>query len=215
MADENQMNLAKLQSLFHNQKHFQSAPDIHITSPTNDGRVSALILFNDPRDVTKAMEMYEAPDDPDLFKFGTYKLRLVPLLDHSIELNSALSQAIPNKIKQTVDKIKNDPEFSNLRLIQKCAVKNKQDITRITINGNNILQIYKARTIFDELMKGKIFKFNSPSWVRLLLLLFIFFLRRKISFRFQLFSIQKVKNFFANFKIVLRLTFGGIGKQHS
>jgi RNA recognition motif-containing protein len=173
MAEDNQTNLVTLQSLFHNQKHFRSSPDIKINPPTNDGRVFALILFNDPRDVTTAMEMYQAPDDPDLLKFGLFKLRLVPLLDHSIELNSALTKAIPNKIKQTIDKIKNDPEFSNLRLIQKYAMKYKQDILRIEISGNNILQIYKARTVFDELMKGQIFKFNSPSWV-CLVLLFIF-----------------------------------------
>jgi hypothetical protein len=173
MVEDNRINQAKLESLFHNQKHFQSQPDITINSPTNDGRVFALILFNDPRDVTKAMEMYQAPDDPELLNFGLFKLRLVPLLDHSIKLNSALTKAIPNKIKQTIDKIKNDPEFSNLRLIQKYAMKNKQDILSIEISGNNILQIYKARTVFDELMKGQIFKFNSPSWV-CLVLLFIF-----------------------------------------
>lgn len=165
MGEVNQINRAKLESLFHNQKHFLSAPDITINPPTNDGRVFALILFNDPRDVTKAMEMYQSPDDPDLFQMGLSKLRLKPLLDHSIELNSALAKAVPKKIEQTISKIKNDPEFSNLRLIQKHLTKNKQDVRRITITGSNIQQIYKARVIFDELMKGKIFKSNNPSWV--------------------------------------------------
>ena len=165
LGEDNQINRVKLESLFHHQKHFRSPPDISINPPTNDGRVFCWILFNDPRDVTTAMEMYQASDDPDLFQFGLFKLRLKPLLDHSIELNSALTRAVPNKIKQTIDKIKNDPEFSNLRLIQKSATKNKQDILRITIMGSDIQQIYKARVIFDQLMKGKIFKFNNPSGV--------------------------------------------------
>jgi hypothetical protein len=170
MAENNQINLAKLQSLFFDRQRFRFLPDIQINSPTNDGRVSALILFSDPRDVTTAMEMYQAPDDPDILKFGTFKLRLVSLLDHSIELNSALNQAIPSKIQDAIEKIKNNPEFANLRLIQKHVMKNKQDILRIAIRGTNILQIYKARTIFDDLMKGQIFKFHSPSWVCLFLL---------------------------------------------
>lgn len=182
MAEYNQINQAKLESIFFNRQHFQSIPDIKLNPPSNDGRVCALILFNDPRDVTKAMEMYQAPDDPDLLKIGPYKLRFVPLLDHSIDLNSALTQAIPNKIKQTVDQIKNNPEFSNLRLIQKYATKNKQDILRITINGDNILQIYKARIIFDELTKGQIFKFDSPSSVCLLFLLLFIFLEKEAFF---------------------------------
>ncbi len=166
MAEDNEMNLVKLQSLFSDRGRFRSSPDIKINSATSDGRVSALILFNDPRDVTTAMEMYQAPVDPDLLKFGTFKLRLVPLLDHSIELNSALAQAIPNKIEQAIEKIKSHPEFSNLRLIKREAMKNERKIIRIAITGTNILQIYKARTIFDELMKGQIFKFHNPSWVR-------------------------------------------------
>jgi RNA recognition motif-containing protein len=165
MAEDNAINLIKLKSLFTDRNRFRSAPDVNFMSATNDGRVSALILFNDPRDVTTAMQMYEAPDDPDLLKFGTFKLRFVPLLDHNIQLHSALARAIPNKIQQAIEKIKSDPEFSNLRLIQQGVNRNEQEIIRISIRGTNILQIYKARTIFDELMKGQIFKFHHPSWV--------------------------------------------------
>ncbi|CAF1248106.1 unnamed protein product [Rotaria sordida] len=165
MIEENQINIVKLKTLFIDPDRFRSTPDIQILSPTKDGRVSALILFDDPRDVTAAMEKYAAPDDPDLLKFGAFKLRLVPLLDHNIQLHSALAKAIPNKIQHVIDRIKNDPEFSTIRLIKKVNMKNGQEITYISIRGTNILQIYKARTVFDDLMKGQIFKFQQPSWV--------------------------------------------------
>ncbi|CAF1265921.1 unnamed protein product [Rotaria sordida] len=167
MIEENQINIVKLKTLFIDPDRFRSTPDIQILSPTKDGRVSALILFDDPRDVTAAMEKYAAPDDSDLLKFGAFKLRLVPLLDHNIQLHSALAKAIPNKIQHVIDRIKNDPEFSTIRLIKKVNMKNGQEITYISIRGTNILQIYKARTVFDDLMKGQIFKFQQPSWVSL------------------------------------------------
>ncbi|CAF3991955.1 unnamed protein product [Rotaria magnacalcarata] len=109
--------------------------------------------------------MYETPDDPNLLKFGDYKMRLIPIIDHTIELNAALTRAIPKQIEHAIETIKRDPILSNIALIKKISLKNQQEIIRISIKGASIQKIYKARAIFEELMKGLIFKFAEPSWV--------------------------------------------------
>ncbi|CAF3634772.1 unnamed protein product [Rotaria socialis] len=164
-SEEDEINLIKLQSLFSDRRKFRSAPDIQIRPATNDGRVVAFVLFDHPSDVITAMHMYETPDDPNLLKFGDYKMRLIPIIDHTIELNAALTRAIPKQIEHAIETIKRDPILSNIALIKKIPLKNQQEITRISIKGASIQKIYKARAIFEELMKGLIFKFAEPSWV--------------------------------------------------
>ncbi|CAF3384870.1 unnamed protein product, partial [Rotaria sp. Silwood2] len=167
-ADENMINIVKLQSLFSSHTLFHSKPDIQIPPATHDGRVVASILFSDPHDVMTAMKMYKASNDPDLFRFSQFKIHFVPDIDHIIVLHMALVQAIPHIIEQAIKKIKDHPRLPDIRLVEELTCEDNQEIKRITIKGTNLEQILEARIIFDKLMKGVPFKFHSPSWVRLL-----------------------------------------------
>jgi RNA recognition motif-containing protein len=159
-----QSELNKLKSLFSSRTYFRSEPEVDIRPATDDGRVIALVIYNNPDDVTKAMDLYKDPERKKLYQFNQYKLYLAPRNDHVIELNRSLVQAIPEKIEQAL----NDTREMNLlqvKIFKKEINKNNNKITRIHIQGSDNLEIAKARVVFDRLMKGLEFRFTDPSWV--------------------------------------------------
>ncbi|CAF2955296.1 unnamed protein product, partial [Rotaria sp. Silwood2] len=102
-----QTDLNKLMSLFNSRKDFRSEPELNINPATADGRVTAHVLYDNPDDVIKAMQLYTNPTNPDLLKFGQYKLHLAPLNDHIIVLNASLANAIEPKIDSALETIRN------------------------------------------------------------------------------------------------------------
>jgi RNA recognition motif-containing protein len=161
-----QSELNKLRNLFNSRTDFRSEPEVDIRPATEDGRVTALIIYNNPDDVTTAMKLYKDPNRKHLYQFNQYKLYLVPHNDHVIELNRSLVKAIPEKIEQALDDIRN-MNLLNVKIFKKEINKNNNKITRIHIQGSDNLEITKARVVFDRLMKGLEFRFNDPSWVSL------------------------------------------------
>ena len=159
-----QSELNKLQSLFSSSKHFRSQPEVDIRPATDDGRVIATIIYNNPDDVTAAMNLYRNPQQEAFFRFGQYRLHLVPRNDHVIELNQSLTAAIPEKIDQTLDDCR-QMNLLTVRVFKKEINKNNKKITRIHIQGSDNLEIAKVRAAFDRLMQGLEFRFNHPSWV--------------------------------------------------
>lgn len=159
-----QSELNKLRNLFTSRTHFRSEPEVDIRPATDDGRVTALIIYNNPDDVTTAMNLYKDPLRRDLYQFDRYKLYLTPHNDHVIELNRALVKAIPEKIEQALDDIRR-MNLLNVNVFKKETNKNDKKITRIHIQGSDNLGLAKARAVFDRLMKGLEFRFNDPSWV--------------------------------------------------
>jgi RNA recognition motif-containing protein len=159
-----QSELNKLRNLFNSRTYFQSEPEVDIRPATEDGRVTALIIYNNPNDVTKAMNLYNDPIRKNLYQFNQYKLYLVPRNDHVIELNRSLVKAIPDKIEQAIDDIRN-MNLLNVKIFKKEINTNQKKITRIHIQGSDNLEITKARVVFDRLMKGLEFRFNDLSWV--------------------------------------------------
>jgi RNA recognition motif-containing protein len=162
------MDRAILQSLVSSRKDFHSEPDIQIFAATSDGRGSASIIFNDPRDVMTVMNMYGKQNNSDQLKLEEYTLHLIPNLDHTIELNASLARAIPHEIQQVIDKIKSDVTLSDITLCKKMIIKGDEEMSCIVIKGIDIQQITRARIIFHNLMKGLQFKFHLPSWVSII-----------------------------------------------
>jgi hypothetical protein len=161
---ELQSDLHKLRNLFSSRTYFRSEPEVDIRPATDDGRVTALIIYNNPDDVTAAMKLYQDPQRRGLYQFNRYKLYLTPHNDHVIELNRALVKAIPEKIDQALEDIR-QMHLLNVNVFKKEINRNEKKITRIHIQGSDNLELAKARTIFDRLMKGLEFRFNDPSWV--------------------------------------------------
>jgi RNA recognition motif-containing protein len=157
-------DLNKLVSLFTSRTHFRSEPEININPATVDGRVSAQVLYDNPDDVIKAMQLYKNPTNPDLLKFGQNKLNLAPLNDHVIVLNASLSNAIKPKIEKAMEVIR-EMHLTDVKVQMREKGENAKKVTRIYIVGTDNLQIAKARNIFTHLMKGLEFRFNDPSWV--------------------------------------------------
>lgn len=160
-------NLQKLRSFFSSsKKKFCTEPDIKAYPPTDDGRVVAFILFKDPLDTMKAIDIYNIQAGSNLLKIDQFQFQLMPIFDHRIIINYALMQTMPHKIQQAINMIKNDLTFSNVKLITTVTIKDNQETLHVSIKGQNIKVITKARTIFDDLMKGLKFKLNHPSWVK-------------------------------------------------
>jgi RNA recognition motif-containing protein len=161
---ELQSELQKLRNLFSSRKYFRSEPEVDIRPATDDGRVTAMIIYNNSDDVTTAMNLYKDPLRKNLYQFDQYKLYLTPHNDHVIELNPSLVKAIPQKIEQALDDIRR-MNLLNVNVFKKEINKNERKITRIHIQGSDNLELAKARAVFDRLMKGLEFRFNDPSWV--------------------------------------------------
>ncbi|CAF1394380.1 unnamed protein product [Rotaria sordida] len=159
-----QGDLNKLTALFNSRVHFRSEPEININPATADGRVSAQVLYDNPDDVIKAMQLYKNPTNPELLKFSQYKLHLTPLNDHVIVLNAALSNAIKPKIEKAM-KVIREMHLTDVKVQMREKGENAKKVTRIYIVGTDNLQIAKARNIFTQLMKGLEFRFHDPSWV--------------------------------------------------
>lgn len=162
-----QSELNKLRALFTSRTLFHSEPEVDIRPATEDGRVTALIIYNNPHDVTTAMKLYKDPTRKHLYQFNQYKLYLVPRNDHVIELNRSLALAIPDRIEKAIDDVRN-MKLLNVQIFKKELNKNNKKITRIHIQGSDNLEIAKARAVFDRLMKGMEFRFHDSSWVNLI-----------------------------------------------
>ncbi|CAF0941443.1 unnamed protein product, partial [Didymodactylos carnosus] len=163
--DENAINLVMFESVFNDRTRFRSEVDIQVEPSTDDGRVTASILFNNPIDINTAIEMYSNTNENNRLHFGPYPVRLVPKLDYTIELHSEILKAIPNKVQQTIDTIENDPEFSTIRLVKNSMIEGKDDILQWSITGLDAQTINKARALFETLMKTYRYKSENPSWV--------------------------------------------------
>ncbi|CAF3418160.1 unnamed protein product [Rotaria socialis] len=97
--------LASLRSMFLSTAGlFRSIPDYQISSHTPDGTVTALILFNDPIDVTTVIQTYDN-QVIRLFK-NSSKLHLLPPIAHEIFINVAVRKAIPNKIQEAIQYVR-------------------------------------------------------------------------------------------------------------
>jgi hypothetical protein len=168
MSDENKNALINLKSLFACQKQFRSEPDIEIRPPTDDGRVVAFIRFNDPREIITAINMCDSLDNTTIQNIGLNYLHFIPLVSHRIILHQTLAQSINKKIDQTINIIQDHPNFSNVIVFKKPLMIDDKTNVLISIRGTNIQQLYKARILFDELLKGLQFQLYDHSWVSIL-----------------------------------------------
>ncbi|CAF2760986.1 unnamed protein product [Rotaria sp. Silwood2] len=136
---------------------FRSIPDYRISSCAPDGTVTALILFNDPMDITTAIQTYDN-QVIQLLKDSS-KLRLLPPIAHQIFINAALRKAIPNKIQEAIQYVREKCK----RIHVKVASLGKEDKTaamKICIEGDDIQQITMAKIAFDTLMKGMEYRYK-------------------------------------------------------
>ncbi|CAF2794987.1 unnamed protein product [Rotaria sp. Silwood2] len=173
IAEDNKNVFMKLKSLFATRHLFLSEPDIEIRSPTEDGRAVAYITFNDPRDIMSAINMCDSIDGFTMSNIGLKQLHFVPIIIHRIMVNQALAQAINNKIEQTMNTIQTSPDFTNISVFKKTIMKDDKTNVLISIRGTNIQQLYKARILFDNLLKGLQFQLYNHSWVSSSLIEFI------------------------------------------
>jgi RNA recognition motif-containing protein len=165
MAEDYNKALINLKSLFSSRNQFRSEPNIEIRSPTEDGRVVAFIRFNDPREIISAIDMCDSLDDLTIRNLGLNQLYFLPIATHRIVLQETLAQVINNKIEQTINTIKDHPNFPNINLFKKPFMIDDKAYILISIRGTNIQQLYKARMLFDDLLKGLPFQLYNHSWV--------------------------------------------------
>ncbi|UJR12418.1 hypothetical protein I4U23_016594 [Adineta vaga] len=158
-ANEQETGLVALRSMFLSTKNlFRSIPDCQISSSTPDGTVTALILFDDPVDVTTAIQTYDG-QNIQLFD-GASKIHLIPSMAHEIFVNAALTKAIPEKIQFAIKHIREN--FKKVR-VKAVPSKNteKAATMKIYIDGNDIQQITMAKIEFENLMKGIEYRFEQ------------------------------------------------------
>ncbi|CAF1038377.1 unnamed protein product, partial [Didymodactylos carnosus] len=158
--EDTQMGLMKLKSIFHSRNQmFRYEPEIQLHPVTPDGTMSALILFNDPVDVTKAVQIY-ANTSITLFE-GATQIHFVPSMAHEIYINAALAKAIPDKIETAISRIKD--KFKRVHIKRGGITKTDKtnQSTKIYIDGNDIQQITMAKIEFDKIMKGIEYEFHD------------------------------------------------------
>jgi hypothetical protein len=143
---------------FNGKDLFHSLPDCQISSSTPDGIVTALVLFKDPVDVTTAIETYDNQEIELLLRIT--KLRLIPSISHEIFINAALTQAIPEKIQQAIQRIRENFKRVYIKAIPSNKTE-KAATMKIFINGDDIQQVTMAKIEFDNLMKGMEYKFEN------------------------------------------------------
>jgi hypothetical protein len=159
MLKKQEADLDILRSTFINRQDlFSSIPNCQISSSTPNGTVTALVLFNDPVDVLTAIQAY---DDKKIQLFlGTSKLRLIPSMTHEIFINAALTKAIPEKIQQTIQRIRE--RFKRVYIKAVPSKKTDKAATmKIFIDGDDVREITMAKIEFDNLMKGIEYKFKD------------------------------------------------------
>ena len=86
-------------------KNLQSNVDRRLA--TQDDDAIALIIYDNPKDVTTAMKLYKDSTRNNLYEFDEYKLYFILRNDHVIKLNRSFVKTIPKKIEQAFDDIKN------------------------------------------------------------------------------------------------------------
>ncbi|CAF3768452.1 unnamed protein product [Rotaria sp. Silwood1] len=155
---EEEIGLIRLRSMFLSTKGlFRSVPDCQIPSCTPDGTVTALVLFNDPTDITTAIQTYDN-QVIKLFK-GSSKLRLIPSMAYEIFVNATLAKAIPYKIARATQYVREKCK----RVYIKAVPSEKTAAMKIFIDGDDIEQITIAKITFDTLMKGMEYKYEDDS----------------------------------------------------
>ncbi|CAM4970396.1 unnamed protein product [Rotaria socialis] len=161
LKEEEDIGLIGLRSMFLSTKDlFRSVPDCQIPSSTPDGTVTALVLFNDPIDITTAIKTYDN-QAIQLFK-GSSNLRLIPSIAHEIFINAALTKAIPDKIKQAIQYIREKYKRVYIKAVHS-EKPGKATTMKIFIDGDDIQHITVAKITFDTLMKGMEYRFEDDS----------------------------------------------------
>ncbi|CAF3878672.1 unnamed protein product [Adineta steineri] len=168
MTEDNKKALMNLKSLFSSQDHFYSEPEIDIRPATEDGRVAAYIRFHDPREIITAIDICDSLNNDIIRNIGLKYLHFIPLISHRIVLHDTLAQAIKNKLEQTIKTIQDDSKFSNINLFKKSSMINDKPNVVISIRGENIPQLYRARILFNDLLNGLLFQLYDHSWVTML-----------------------------------------------
>ncbi|CAF4305573.1 unnamed protein product, partial [Rotaria magnacalcarata] len=161
LKEEEEIGLIGLCSMFLSTKDlFRSISDCQIPSSTPDGTVTALVLFNDPIDITTAIKTYDN-QVIQLFK-GSSNLRLIPSIAHEIFINAALAKAISDKIKQAIQCIREKYKRIYIKAVHS-EKSGKATTMKIFIDGDDIQHITAAKITFDTLMKGMEYRFEDDS----------------------------------------------------
>ncbi|CAF3303029.1 unnamed protein product [Rotaria sp. Silwood2] len=166
-SEEEDIGLVGLRSMFLSTKGlFHSVPDCQIPSCTPDGTVTALVLFDDPTDITTAIQTYDN-QVIQLFK-GSSKVRLIPSMAHEVFINAALVKAIPDKIELATQYVRE--KYKRLYIKAFSSEKREKATTmKIIIDGDDIEQIIMAKVTLDNLMKGMEYSFEAdPEKTRLI-----------------------------------------------
>ncbi|UJR32555.1 hypothetical protein I4U23_020016 [Adineta vaga] len=168
LEDENRKAVIKLKSLFESKNQLLSEPEIDIRSPTNDGRVVAYVRFHDPREIITANNICDSLDKITIQQTELNQLHFMPIVSHRIVLHETLAQAINKEIEQKITTIKEDSNFASVDLFKKPIMIYDKPHVLISIRGSNIQQLYKARILFDDLLKGLQFQLYNHLWVTIL-----------------------------------------------
>ena len=161
-AKEDEDRLVDLRAKFESGKElFLCEPIYHILQRTTDGTAMALICFDNPLDVAKAIKKYN--NSVIQFSYNSYhscsNLRLIPSILHEMIVHPAVAKAISNQIQATVTNVKE--EYGNSVHIKLYASQTDKPTMKISIDGDDFKQIQNAKSKFETLLKGKEYIFND------------------------------------------------------
>ena len=199
--------LSRLRSMFADAHDaFHSVPDCQISSSLPNGTVTAFILFKDPTDIITAIQMFDSQHLE--LSHRMCKLRLIPSVSHEIFINAALTQAIPQKIEEAIERIRG--KFKRVYIKSVPSKKAESAPTmKIFLDSDDIQQITMAKIEFDNLMKGVEYQFEKDAekvshLIRPHPYYIVLFPRRKF------FSIVPVSQFYKKSRKKRAPIFGGI-----
>ena len=158
---EEDFGLSHLRSMFANvQELFHSMPDCQIASSQPNGTVTAFVLFRDPTDIMTAIQTFDNQQIELSNRMS--KLRLIPSVSHEIFINAALTQAIPKKIEEAIERIRG--RFRRVYIKATPSQKSEGVATmRIFLDSDDIQQITMAKIEFDNLTKGLEYQFENDA----------------------------------------------------
>ncbi|CAF3511371.1 unnamed protein product, partial [Adineta steineri] len=155
--ERQQIGFDDFQKKFEENTNFRSKPTYHIQKTTSDGIVTIFISFDNPADVVIAIEKFNNTEVR--WCNGKSNLRIIPSMAHEILVHPALVKAIPNYIKEAVECVKE--EFHNILHIKYNISETNTGIMKITVDGDDIEQIRKAKIQFDNILKGTEYILND------------------------------------------------------
>ncbi|CAF1422294.1 unnamed protein product [Rotaria sordida] len=148
-----------LRSLFLSKPNlFQSIPHFQIPYCASDGTATAFIHFNDPVDITTAIQTYD--NQVIQLSKDSSKLHLLPSIAHETIISATLRKTIPDKIQEAIQYGREKCKRIRIK-VTSLGMEETTAAMKIRIEGDDIQEITMAKVAFDTLMKGMEYRYKD------------------------------------------------------